>query len=426
MQLNRRDMIRASGAAFAPLVLPNSVCLGNGLAPSERVSVALIGCGMRGDQLIADIPDSIRIVAVADAMLPRAEMMAKRLERSIRVVHDYRHLMDDRSLDAVIVCAPDHHHVHAAVLACQAGLDVYVEKPLSTYVREGRLLVEAARRHQRVVQVGSQQRSMAINRYGCELVRDGDLGRMIRVEAVDFDGGRSYPEEGLPIEAIPKGLDWNGWQGPAAELPFNHQLTRHWSEGYPWWGDWWRHAGGRMTGLGSHALDMIQYALGKDRTTPTSIDVRHEGDQRSVAFRYEDGPEVVLSFADKRPYRGPRNGAVFVGTNGKVEINRNKIVANPSDLVAHAPKPSSAVMRDRNSARDHLQNWVDCIRTRDVPNADVEVGHCTATLCHLLNIAKRLDRSLRWDPSTEQFLNDDKANELLDRPRRRGWELSGE
>jgi hypothetical protein len=180
-----------------------------------------------------------------------------------------------------------------------------------------------------------------------------------------------------------------------------------------------------MTFLGAHAFDMVQYALGTDDTGPVELWPVEEGPGAMLRFRYANGVEVRLTFKDEKPYRGPRNGAIFVGEKYKIEINRNKFVTNPPDVVRDAPDAAVAEAWEGPGwiAKGHVQNWLDCIKTREKPNADVEIGHRSATICHLCNITRELGRRLRWDPEREVFLNDDEANALVDRPRREGWEL---
>ncbi|MGL4513913.1 MAG: Gfo/Idh/MocA family protein [Lacipirellulaceae bacterium] len=434
-RLSRRSFLGAAGVVAAPLVLPGRV-LGldrSVAAPSERVRVAIVGAGVRGKQLAHDLPSTAELVAVADANLPRAEALAGlRSTGATRVaaVADYRTLLDRADLDALIVTATDQHHAHAGVLACVAGLDAYVEKPLTTYFAEGRALVNAARKHDRVVQTGTQQRTMERNRYACELVRDGGIGEVKVVECVNYSTARPYPPEGLPEEAVPAGLDWDLWLGPAPLRAYNERLAAHWTDNRGgWWGDWREYSAGGIAGMGAHALDMVQYALGADDSGPVEfvpLAADEVGTPR-VDFKYANGVEVRLRFLDARPYRGPRLGAVFAGTDGKIEINRNRFRSNPPELTRDGPDPALAAKWDGDGwvARGHVEDWIDAIKTRRRPNADVEIGHRTATVYHLVSITRAVNRPVRWDPATETILGDPQASAMLDQPRRAGWELPG-
>ncbi len=313
----------------------------------------------------------------------------------------------------MFVVTPDHARTRPAIHALQAGYDVYAEKPLTAYIREGRILVDHVRKHDRVFQVGSQQRSMEINDFCCQFVRDGKLGKLKKVQGVCYTGPRRY--EGLPEEPIPAGDDWATWQGPTEVKPFNTNLQFGWMQ-------WRDYSGGEMTNWGAHGVDQIQWALGKSLTGPTELWPETPGPNGKVSLRYDaEGPVVSFELENT----GPMGGGIFVGEDCKMEINRNKFTTNPPDFVKDAP-PSALQGKwegDGWIARPHIQNWLDCIKTREKPRADVEIGHRSISVCHLVNITREVGRKLKWDPDKEQFVGDDEANKLLDRPRRVGFEL---
>lgn len=420
LRQNRREFLgwaTAGAAAVAlPEFVPGTVFAGEGRpGANERITVGIIGMGVRGNQLLMNIPADGQVAAVAE---PHRSKLAASIEKHRgrwTTYADYRRLIEQRDLDAVIVCPTDPHHVLASMLACAAGKDVYVEKPLSLYVNEGRALVKAARRYRRVVQTGTQQRTMEMNRFACEFVRDGGIGKIRWVEMVNFPSSEICP--GFPAEPIPEGLDWDLWQGPCAERPYNSQLHEK------WWGRWRDYAGHMMTFVGAHAFDMLQYALGADDTGPVEFEPFEAGTPSKLRFRYANGIEVRMIYEDN--VRGPRLGAIFVGEKCKIEINRNKFTTNPKDFIKDGPDPQLAQKWEGDGwvAKGHVENWFHCIRTREKPNADVEIGHRSATICHLCNITRWLDRPIRWDPAEERIIGDDEAAALLDRPRRKGWEL---
>jgi predicted dehydrogenase len=385
--------------------------LENTAPPSEQVLIGVIGVGGRAKQLIDQIPTDGRVVAAADCYVNRAADAARERKADWKIYQDYRRMLDAEKLDAVLVATPDHARTLPCIVAVQSGLDVYAEKPLTAYVHEGRVLVDAVRKHDRVFQVGTQQRTMEINRFCCEYVRDGKLGPLEVVSAVNYTGPRRY--EGLPEEPVPDGDDWNTWCGPTELRPFNNQLQFGWMQ-------WRDYSGGEMTNWGAHGVDQIQWALGKDDTGPTELWPVSPGPNGKVNMKYADGTLVRFERDG-----APMGGAVFVGENCKMEINRNRFATNPPDFVTGAPEPAVAAKWEGEGwiARPHIQNWLDCIKTRDRPNADVEIGHRSITICHLVNIARELGRKVHWDPSAERFENDDEANLLLDRPRRAGFEL---
>lgn len=415
-QPSRREFLKrtaaASSAFAAPIFIPGRLLgLENTPGPSEQVLIGVIGVGGRSRQLIDQIPEGGRVVALADCYLQRATDAAKERKAKWAVYQDYREMLDREKLDAVLVGTPDHARTLPCIHAVQAGLDVYAEKPLTAYVHEGRVLVEAVRKHKRVFQVGTQQRTMEINRFCCEFIRDGKIGTLKSVAGVNYPGPRRY--EGLPEEPVPESNDWNTWCGPTELRPFNGQLQFAWMQ-------WRDYSGGEMTNWGAHGVDQIQWALGKDHTGPTELWTESPGPNGIVAMRYGDGP-VVRFERDG----APMGGAVFTGSECKMEINRNRFATNPADFVTDAPDPAVQDKWEGDGwiARPHIQNWLDCIKSRELPNADVEIGHRSITVCHLLNITRELGRKLNWDPEVEQFVDDNDANQLLDRPRRAGFEL---
>jgi len=418
---SRREVLRTvtglSSALVVPMVIPRSV-LGEGATPgaNDRITVGVIGTGGRSRLLIEQLPEQGQILAVCDCFLERAEQVnAEKGGGQWAVYQDHRQLLDRKDIDAVIVGTPDHTRVLVCIHACQAGKDIYAEKPLTLYIREGRVLVNAVRKYGRVFQVGSQQRSMAMNRIACEFIRSGKLGKIRVVQGCNYTGPRFY--EGLPEEPIPPKLDWNQWLGQTPYRPYNRQLHFGWMA-------WWDYSGGEMTNWGAHGLDQIQWALGKDDTGP--VDIRPQGSPKdmnaAVHMKYADGTPVRLELAP-----GPMGGAIFSGENGKIEINRNKFTCNPPDLIKDLP-PQEEIDKWRDEvalwqARYHMENWMACIKTRQKPVADVEIGHRSISIAHLANIARYLGRRLQWDPVREIFVGDDEANRLVERPQRPGFEL---
>lgn len=409
----------AAGAVAAPFYVPRQA-LASAARPgaNDRIAVGAIGVGGRASLLLQQLPESAQIVALSDCNLPRAEAFKAKAKADWPVYQDYRKLLERQDIDAVIVATGEFQRVLPCIHACQAGKDVYAEKPLTLYVREGRALVNAVRRYERVLQVGSQQRSMTMNRVACELIRNGGLGKVLEVRAMNYGGAE--PPTPRPAADVPAGLDWNMWLNQAADRPF-----------HPDWMGWmrWRDfAGGEMTNWGAHGVDQIQWALGMDDTGPIEMKPLTAGSNGQVAMRYANGVEVNFVLENGH---GPMGGAVFVCEGGKLEINRNKFTSNPPAIAEELKKNIDVDEEERKwsdqlalwQARWHMQNWLDCIRSRELPVADVEIGHRSVTVCHLANITRAVGRALRWDPSEEKFAGDDEANALLDRPRRQGFEL---
>lgn len=409
--ISRRSIARTAAAAW-PLsrVLKGQSVLG----ANDRIRVGVIGAGNRGNLLIDQLPEKAEIVSVADCSGGRAEEAASKRKARWKLHRDYRRLLDDREIDAVIVATHDHGRVLCCVHACQAGKDVYAEKPLTLYVEEGRVLVRAARHYNRVVQVGSQQRSMAMNKLACEFVRSGGLGKVQFVQGVNYTGPARYM--GLPEEPVPGDLDWDMWQGQTSFKPYNQKLHRGWMR-------WWDYSGGEMTNWGAHGVDQIQSALGTDQTGPVEFWPLPDGPRGSIAFRYANGITVRLEM----PPGDLNGGAIFVGTKGRMEIIRNNFRTDPSRMVKELPPPEE-VQKWRDDvalwqAKYHMEEWLECVRSRKTPSADVEIGHRSVSICHLANITRQLGRRLKWNPETEQFPEDREASALLSRTRRKGYEL---
>lgn len=410
-----------AGAATAPLVLPRHLIAGSGKSgANDKIRVGAIGVGGRATLLLQQLPESAEIVALSDCNLPRAEAFKGKAGGDWPIYQDYRKLLERKDIDAVLVATGEFQRVLPCIHACQAGKDVFAEKPLTLYISEGRALVNAVRHYGRILQVGSQQRSMEMNRVACELVRNGGLGKILEVRAINYGGSEASPGEPFKGEEIPQGLDWDMWLNQSSERPFN-----------PAWMGWmrWRDfAGGEMTNWGAHGVDQIQWAIGGDGTGPTELKPLSEGPNGKVAMKYANG--VPVNFIIE-PGKGPMGGAVFICEKGKLEINRNKFASNPPEIAKELEKKLDLVEEERKwsdnlalwQAKWHMQNWIDCIHSRKLPVADVEIGHRSVTVCHLANITRAVGRPLTWDPVKELFIGDEEANKLLDRPRRKGFEL---
>ena len=265
-QISRRTLLRRTIAAgaMAPYVIPSGILAAEGCpGANDRIGVGYIGTGRRSTQL-RDVTADVQIVAMADADIRLAREAA--VQYGAKAYQDYRRLLQSNDVDAVVIASPDHWHALHSIHAMQAGKDVYVEKPMTLTVREGRLMVQAARKYKRVVQCGSQQRSMAANHYACELVRSGGLGKIRKVI------GHNYPspwECALPGQPVPKGLDWDRWCGPTEPVPYHSDIYA--CRGKPGWISFRPYSGGEMSGWGAHGLDQLQCALGMDDSGPVEF-----------------------------------------------------------------------------------------------------------------------------------------------------------
>ena len=408
----------AAAAVVGPSIVRSGVLAADGRpGPNDKIGIGYIGVGRRGCQLMG-LPAEAQIVAISDVNRPRLEQVAA--GKRWRTYQDYREMLESSDIDAVIVATPDHWHTTNAIHACEAGKDVYCEKPMTLTVREGRELVNAVRRNGRVLQTGSQQRSMDACRLGCELVRNGRAGTIHTIHAANYP---SPWECDLPAEPIPDGLDWDMWCGQTPWRPYHPELYAPRVRGQEaGWISFRPYSGGEMTGWGAHGLDIIQWALGMDESDPAEVwpvpgtertdDKVHKGPTCEVMMRYANGVVVHLDG------KGPNGGGLFVGDEGEILIDRGKCVTKP-ETIAQEPLGDADVHLYKSA--NHMQNWMDCIRSREKPVADVEIGHRSSTVCHLGNIARWLGRKLHWDPVKEHFIGDPEANGLLERPKRAPW-----
>ncbi|MGB2823163.1 MAG: Gfo/Idh/MocA family oxidoreductase, partial [Phycisphaerae bacterium] len=306
-----------------------------------------------------------------------------------------------------MIGTPDHWHAIPAIAAAKAGKDIYCEKPMSLTIREARAMVNAVRRYGVIFQTGSQQRSEFAGRFrfAAEMVRSGRIGEIKRIHV--NVGGPSGPSEDVPGEPLPPNtVDWDMWLGQAPWRPFSSRILRGWRP-------FRDYSGGSMTDMGAHHFDIAQWALDMDHSGPVEIIPPDGKGVQWLTYIYANG--VVM-------HRGAGGGGsvVFYGTEGTIMVSRNALLTEPANIME---KPISAGEVRLHRGHSHKGNWVECIRTRRRPIADVEVGCRSVTVCHLGNIAYRLKRPLEWDPAREQFVNDAEANRLLDRPKREPWRI---
>ncbi|QEG02403.1 putative oxidoreductase YcjS [Stieleria maiorica] len=411
----RRTVLKSIGtttALTASGLLPSLIYAAPSTSANEKLRVGLIGAGNRAKWLtraLARESHRAELVAVCDCFLPQIDALASDEKKNPKAgdswmrYQNYEQMFDSEDLDAVMIATPDHVRVRAAILACAKGLDVYAEKPLSFSIPEGRALVKAVRKHKRVLQVGTQQRSTPINQYACEFVRRGGLGKVSTILVKNYSGSR--PAKGLDKQLIPEGMDWNRFCDQAKLLDYHEQLQRRWRSFDAF-------TGGPICDRGSHALDMVHLAMGWEQVAPTRIEPTTDAKDywdRGVWLYYPDGTVIRLESTG-----GPAFGGIFIGEHGKIEINRGRFACNPTNLLA--PFTGS-------QTESHVANWLDCIQTREDPNAPVEVGHLISTIAHLINICRETGRTIHWDAANEQIIDDDAANSMLTKERRPEFSL---
>jgi len=423
---SRREFIKAAaGGVAVPWIVPASVLGAPGRpGPSGRIGVGIIGTGKMANDY--HIPELLRaadtqVLAVCDVDTNRRNHAKKRVDdhyaqkggpKDCAAYNDFRQLVDRRDVDAVCIATPEHWHALPAIAACKAGKDVYCEKPLTLTILESKRLIEVVRKHKRVFQTGSQQRSNVFGPF-CEavdVVRSGRLGK-IRTVRVGVGGPSRWCD--LLGEPVEPGLDWNLWLGCAPVRPYHAALSpRGVHNHFPAWRSYREYSGGGHADMGAHHYDIAQWALGMDESGPVEIIPPDDPKAQSgVKYVYAGGIEM---------FHGGPSGCTFEGTNGKLYIERGVLRSEPEGL-AKEPlgKNDARVFRSPG----HHRNWLDAIKSRGRPVADVEAGARTVTIVLLGNLAYWHHRRLRWDPQKWQFVGDAEANTWLDCPRRNPWQL---
>jgi len=425
--LSRRAFLKTAGATLGPLVLCRRG-LAAEEAPANRIGLACIGVGSMGMGNLKSFlwTPGVQVVAVCDVDALRRDEAKGVVEKhytdqkptggwkGCAAFTDFRECLAREDVDAVCISTADHWHVLCALHAAKAGKDIYCEKPLSVTVQQGRVLSDAVRRYGRVFLMGSQQRSEWRFRFASELVLNGRIGQVKQVK-VGLNRGRAHdPVTPMPV---PKELDYDLWVGPAAYRPY-HKDCLHYN--FRFISDF---SGGQMLNWGSHHLDIAQWGLGTDRSGPSQVsgkgDFPTDGPYDnpvtfSVDYVYANG--VTLNCSTANP-----SGVRWEGSQGWVAVDRGRIAAEPASLLKAALGPEAVHLIDSRSHKDH---FVECVRTRAETVAPCEVGHRSATMGHIGNIAMRLRRPLRWDPAAERFVDDDEANRLLGRASRGPWVLA--
>lgn len=423
--ISRRNFLKTSAVFAAPLVLPSTV-----FGANEKVGLAYIGVRSRGAQNYGGFASTKQTVPVAFCDVDTANYA--KIDKSAKsggfenVPHfsNFEDVLERSDVDAVVVSTPDHWHAIPTIAACQAGKDVYCEKPLTLRIGEGRAMVNAARDNGRVVQTGSQQRSGKEFLRAATIVRSGEIGEVKKV-LVGIAKANHPGSLGKPTTP-PSSLDFDRWLGPAPAVPYIEKRV-HYNFRF-----WWDYSGGQMTNWGAHHLDIARWGLGLDETGPTTIggvatfhpeNVHQVTETCRISQSYPVGPvspngvEIVVGQKeDDIPM-----GTTFIGTKGTVFVTRGKIKTTPEEFETRNLDSFSEKLR--SAPKGHYQNFLDCVRTRETPTADVEFGHRTATACHLNNIAVRVGRRIEFDPKTEQIVGDAEAAAMAAVNYRSPWSL---
>jgi hypothetical protein len=429
--VTRRQFLKNSAAAagtflLAPTIVPSSV-FGAG-APSNRITFGFIGVGRMG---LGDLREILgfkqaRVVAVCDVDSNRVKYAQQLVDKRYNAdgdcaaYKDFRDLIAQDDIDAVSIATPDQWHALPAIAAARAGKDIFLQKPLTLTIEEGRVLSDTVRRYNRIFQVGSQQRSDSRFRTACELVRNGRIGKLHTVKVAFGTDPATTPQPPMPI---PEALDYDMWLGPAPWADYTEKRV-HPQKGYdrPGWLRIQDYGAGMITGWGAHHNDIAQWGMGTEYTGPVEIEGQAEypkdglwnvhGDFR-IEYTYANGVKVICTDNKKN-----QQGILFEGTEGWVSVRRGRIDAGPKSLLTSTIGPNEIHLYKSNS---HKANLLECIKSRKETVAPVEVGHRSCTVCLLGDIAMRLGQKLKWDPEQEQFLDDDGANRMVSKPMRSPW-----
>lgn len=439
MNMNRRQFLN-----LAPAIIPGTALGLNGaVAPSNRISMAIIGTGNQGfnDLKMFLRDERVQLNAVCDVNRespgywdggiagrePARNWIEWHYAREKRAgtykgctAHDdFRQVLERKDIDAVHIALPDHWHGVAVVAAAKAGKDIYGQKPLALTIGEGRAMVKAVKKHNRIFQCGSQQRSDVRFRKACELVRNGQLGKLLSVTC-GLPGG--IPDYGKTAdrqdpEPVPEGFNYDMWLGPAPEAayaPGRCHVNFRWILDY---------SGGQITDWGGHHPDIGQWGMGTELTGPVAI--KNGQAQWAKEKLYNTATDftfdaVYANGVTLQVSSRVRQGVRFQGTEGWVWVNRGAIEASPQTLLDYAPGPQDVNLY---KSIDHYRNFIDCVQSRKEPIAPIEQAHRSISIAHLGNISLRVGRDIRWDPVAEKILGDDTANSMISRPLRKPWTL---
>jgi predicted dehydrogenase len=394
--------------------------------PSERVRIGMIGVGNQGGPKNNMKYFLKNIVALCDLdknyLGEASDFLQKEAGLKATLTDDYRRLLDAKDIDAVVVTVPDQWHALMSIDACKAGKDVYCEKPLTLTIGEGKPMIAAARQYKRVVQTGTMQRSGVEFKLAVDLVQNGLVGKVRTVNVtLPSPNWIARAKSPVPNSAPPDGFDYDRWLGPAPYRPYNknhlHYLFRF----------YWDYSGGQQTNFGAHHLDIAQWGLGMDENGPTTIEgtavYNPDGwyetpDTTSIRYTYANG--VVMNCYQKLDTKSSDQGTEFIGDKGSLFVYRGGIVANPPELLKDVEVPK--IVNSQANTK-HVNNFLDCVKSREKPAADISIGHSSATVCHLGNIAVRSGKKITWNPKTETIEGDSDGAKWLTKEYRAPYKL---
>jgi predicted dehydrogenase len=424
--LSRRTFLHslAATATLGPTIITGSLRAAGQSEANDRVQLGFIGVGTMGRGHVNRFlgQKDVQVVAVCDVVKERTDSAKAMVEthyakqankaeyKGCAAYEDFRELLADKNIDAVLIATPDHWHAVPCILAARAKKDIYCEKPLTHTIAQGRQIVDAVQKHEVIFQTGSQQRSEFGGKFrtAVELVRTGRIGKLKTVR-VGVGGPPTACD--LPEQEIPAGTNWDLWCGPSVKRAYNEALCpKGVHKHFPAWRSYKEYGGGGLADMGAHHFDIAQWAMAMDDSGPVAIEPPEGSATSGLKFIYASGVEM---------FHGGPSGCTFEGTDGTIYVDRDKLESTPGEIVK-----SPLTDKDQRVylSTDHARNWLDCCRSRKDPICTAEIGHRSATICHLGNIGYSLRRKLTWDAAKEQF-SDAEANKLLDYENREPWRV---
>ncbi|MBS1500944.1 MAG: Gfo/Idh/MocA family oxidoreductase [Bacteroidetes bacterium] len=421
--ITRRQFIGKAAAMSAFVIVPRFVLGGQGYTPpSDLITIGHIGTGKQAFGLKDSFlkTGEAKIIAAADVYGSKLKQFALEVNQyygaqtsqsqyaGCTTYNDFREILSRKDIDAVVIATPDHWHAACAVLAARGGKDIYCEKPLSLTIKEGRAMVNESRKHKRVFQTGSMQRSWPEFRQAVELVRNGYIGD---IQTVKVNVGPPPVPYNLPEETLPADLDWDFWLGPnTVHQVYNHNIAPGLNDDF-WahWRDYKEFGGGGMTDWGAHMFDIAQWGLDMDNSGPIAINPPDK-EHQYLTYQYANG--ITMTHEPQG-----NQGVTFIGTQGQIRVERGKLETSPASLVTQI---IGANEKHVYHSEDHYKDFLQAMRNRTKPVADVETGHRTATVCNIGNITYALNKPLKWDPHKEAF-DDADANKLRGREMKKEW-----
>ena len=427
LSINRRHFLkRATGITAGALTFPyivSSSALGRdgSVAPSNRIVMGCIGVGSMGSGDMRGFlgKKEVQVVAVCDIDRGKRDNAKKSVDgryknSDCKTYLDFRDIIYRDDINALMLALPDHWHSIPAVMGARAGKDIHAQKPLARTIREGRAICDAVKRYGRVWQTGSQQRSEKNFHRACELIRNGRIGKVYKVEVGLPTGGSS---DNKPVQPVPDGVDWDFWLGPAPWVPYRGIM--HWN--WRWMMDY---SGGQLTDWAGHHIDIAHWGLDLERTGPVEIEGKGEYPKDGIydvpmtykfTCKYANG--IVMTVANNKQIP---QGTKWTGDKGWVYVKRGKLDADPKSVLDEVIGPNEIHLYE---SRDHKQNFLDCVKNRKETIAPAEVGHRSISVGLLGEIAMLTEEKLKWDPDKELFINNERANRYLSRPMRSPWHL---